>query len=62
MTTINRPNTDHDEDLNRATWTGEAWLGVESMRAPVHGPVRRILSGTYPTGDRRAQGAREVRR
>jgi hypothetical protein len=46
-------NTDHDEDLNRRTWTGEAWLGVESMQAPVHGPVRRILSGTYPTSDDR---------
>jgi len=51
-------NTDHDEDVVRANWTGESWLGLESMRAPVHGPVRRVLSGTYPTTNDRKEGYR----
>lgn len=51
-------NTDHDEDYNRRTWRGEAWLGVESMQGPKHGEPRRIKSGTYPTTEARKAGTR----
>ena len=55
-------NTEHDEDLIRATWHGEeAWLGVESMQAPRHGkPIDWLaVGGNYPTGtDRKAGGTR----
>jgi len=36
------PNTEHDEAYNRATWRGEAWLGVESFHGPKHLPPRDV--------------------
>ena len=50
------PNTDHDEDYNRAHWTGEAWLGIGSMRAPRHGERREVRSGTYAAAEGRREG------
>jgi hypothetical protein len=38
-------HTDHDETFNRATWTGEAWLGVESFIAPTHEGPRNVTGG-----------------
>lgn len=52
-------NTDHDEEFNRRTWTGEAWLGIESMQPPIHGEPRRIMSGTYGTTERGIYRRRE---
>lgn len=48
------PNTDHDEAYNRANWTGEAWLGIESTRAPRHDPPRDISRGSFTGRDRKA--------
>lgn len=51
-------NTEHDERLNRSTWTGEAWLGVESMRAPVHtAPIDWLQrGGNHDTRTERKEG------
>ena len=50
---MRHPNTDHDEAYNRAHWhEGEAWLGVESMRRPKHGPRIEVKSGTIVSAGR----------
>jgi hypothetical protein len=42
-------NTQHDENYNRKHWTGEAWLGIDSIHAPKHGEPHDLLTvtGTY---------------
>lgn len=36
-------NTDHDEELIRASWHGCEWLGVESMHNEPRGKPREVL-------------------
>ena len=50
-------NTEHDEAYNRAHWReGETWLGLESWKAPKHGPRVDLatLRGTFGSGPRHA--------
>lgn len=55
MNTPRHPNTEHDEAYNRAHWhEGEAWLGIESMRAPRRKAPVEVRSGTIASNGRRA--------